>query len=41
MGRPAEYASMMLEICRNSYVNGDVYRLDGAMRFGPRYPRPS
>jgi NAD(P)-dependent dehydrogenase (short-subunit alcohol dehydrogenase family) len=41
MGRAPEYASMMLEICRNSYVNGEVIRIDGAMRFGPRYPKPS
>jgi NAD(P)-dependent dehydrogenase (short-subunit alcohol dehydrogenase family) len=39
MGRPAEYASMLAEICRNSYVNGEVIRIDGAIRFQPRYPR--
>jgi NAD(P)-dependent dehydrogenase (short-subunit alcohol dehydrogenase family) len=41
MGRPSEYASLMLEICRNSYINGDIFRIDGGMRFGPLYPRPS
>jgi NAD(P)-dependent dehydrogenase (short-subunit alcohol dehydrogenase family) len=39
MGRPPEYASMVAEICRNSYVNGEVIRIDGAIRFQPRYPR--
>jgi NAD(P)-dependent dehydrogenase (short-subunit alcohol dehydrogenase family) len=41
MGRPGEYARLLLEICRNSYLNGEIIRIDGAMRFGPRYPRPS
>lgn len=39
MGRPDEYASVLAEICRNSYLNGEVIRVDGAIRFGPRYPR--
>jgi hypothetical protein len=30
---------MVAEICRNSYVNGEVIRADGAIRFQPRYPR--
>ena len=41
MGRTPEYASVMMEIVRNSYLNGETIRVDGAMRFGPRYPRPS
>jgi NAD(P)-dependent dehydrogenase (short-subunit alcohol dehydrogenase family) len=35
-GRPAEYASLVLEICRNSYFNGEDVRLDGAIRMAPR-----
>jgi NAD(P)-dependent dehydrogenase (short-subunit alcohol dehydrogenase family) len=41
MGQTPEYASLMMEIIRNSYLNGDVFRIDGGMRFGPRYPKPS
>ena len=36
LGRPDEYASMALEICRNSYMNGETIRLDGAIRMQPR-----
>jgi len=36
MGRPAEYASLVLEICRNAYLNGEDIRLDGALRMPPR-----
>ncbi len=36
LGDPAEYASMALEICRNSYMNGETIRLDGAIRMQPR-----
>lgn len=32
MGSPAEFASLALEICRNSYMNGEHIRLDGAIR---------
>ena len=35
-GRPAEYASLALEMCRNGYFNGEDVRLDGAIRMGPR-----
>ncbi|HVY85886.1 MAG TPA: SDR family oxidoreductase [Caulobacterales bacterium] len=35
-GRAEEYASLALEICRNDYINGVVYRLDGGVRLGPR-----
>jgi len=31
-GRPAEFASMALEICQNPMLNGEVIRLDGALR---------
>lgn len=36
MGRAAEFASLAVEICRNSYINGEHIRLDGALRMGPR-----
>lgn len=36
LGAPAEYASMALEMCRNSYLNGEDVRLDGAIRMAPR-----
>jgi len=36
MGRASEFASLALEICRNSYINGEYIRLDGALRLGPR-----
>ena len=36
LGHAAEYASLVLEICRNSYFNGEDVRLDGAIRMAPR-----
>lgn len=33
MGRPEEFASLFLEVCRNSMINGTTIRLDGAVRF--------
>ncbi len=36
LGNAAEFASLVLEICRNSYINGENIRLDGALRMGPR-----
>jgi NAD(P)-dependent dehydrogenase (short-subunit alcohol dehydrogenase family) len=36
LGNPAEYASLALEMCRNSYFNGESVRLDGAIRMAPR-----
>jgi NAD(P)-dependent dehydrogenase (short-subunit alcohol dehydrogenase family) len=36
MGRPAEYAQLVQAIAENDYLNGEVIRLDGAHRFGPR-----
>jgi NAD(P)-dependent dehydrogenase (short-subunit alcohol dehydrogenase family) len=35
-GAPQEYASLALEMCRNSYFNGEHVRLDGALRMAPR-----
>jgi hypothetical protein len=36
LGDPAEYASLAVEMCRNSYFNGEDVRLDGAIRMPPR-----
>ena len=36
LGKPEEYASMAVEICRNGYMNGETIRLDGAIRMQPR-----
>jgi NAD(P)-dependent dehydrogenase (short-subunit alcohol dehydrogenase family) len=36
LGRPAEYASLALEMIRNPYFNGECVRLDGAIRMAPR-----
>jgi NAD(P)-dependent dehydrogenase (short-subunit alcohol dehydrogenase family) len=36
LGKPEEYAGLVLEICRNPMLNGSVIRLDGALRMAPR-----
>ncbi len=36
LGLPHEYASLALEMCRNSYFNGEDVRIDGAIRMAPR-----
>ena len=36
LGDPNEYASLAVEMCRNSYFNGEDVRLDGAIRMAPR-----
>jgi NAD(P)-dependent dehydrogenase (short-subunit alcohol dehydrogenase family) len=36
LGAPEEYASLVLEIVRNGYLNGETIRLDGAIRMPPR-----
>jgi len=33
MGRADEYAELVLAIARNDYLNGEVIRIDGALRF--------
>lgn len=35
-GAPEEFASLVLEMCRNTYFNGEIVRLDGAVRMPPR-----
>ena len=36
LGNPTEYASLAVEMCRNSYFNGEDVRIDGAIRMAPR-----
>jgi NAD(P)-dependent dehydrogenase (short-subunit alcohol dehydrogenase family) len=35
-GDPGEYAALALHIVENRYLNGEVVRLDGALRMPPR-----
>ena len=36
LGRPAEFGALACHIVENSYLNGEVIRLDGAIRMPPR-----
>jgi NAD(P)-dependent dehydrogenase (short-subunit alcohol dehydrogenase family) len=36
LGEPHEFAELVLTIVRSSYLNGEVIRLDGALRMAPR-----
>lgn len=36
LGQPREYADLVLFIVRSNYLNGEVVRLDGALRMAPR-----
>jgi NAD(P)-dependent dehydrogenase (short-subunit alcohol dehydrogenase family) len=36
LGEPAEFAALVLHIVQNRYLNGEVIRLDGALRMAPR-----
>ena len=36
LGRPSEYAALVKHICENNMLNGEVIRLDGALRMAPR-----
>jgi len=36
MGKPAEYAALVKHIVENAYLNGEVIRLDGAIRMGTK-----
>ena len=36
LGEPSEFADLVLSILRNRYLNGEVIRLDGALRMAPR-----
>jgi len=35
-GRPEEYADLVKHICHNQMLNGEVIRMDGAIRMAPR-----
>ena len=35
MGSPSEYAALVQDIAENDYLNGEVIRIDGALRFSP------
>lgn len=36
LGDPSEYASLVLFMIENEYINGEVIRLDGGIRMSPR-----
>lgn len=36
LGEPREFAELILHCVRNRYLNGEVIRLDGALRMAPR-----
>ena len=36
LGHPKEYAELVLAIIRNPMLNGEVIRLDGALRMPPK-----
>ena len=35
-GKPEEYAALVLHIIENAMINGEVIRLDGALRMAPK-----
>jgi len=36
LGRPAEFGALIVHICQNEMLNGEVIRLDGAIRMPPK-----
>ena len=36
LGQPEEFASLALQVVANTHLNGEVIRLDGALRMAPR-----
>jgi hypothetical protein len=36
LGEPSEYAALALHIIENQMLNGEVIRLDGAIRMAPK-----
>lgn len=36
MGQSSEYAHLVQSVCENDYLNGELIRLDGALRFPPK-----
>ena len=36
LGKPAEFAKLVLHVCDNALINGETIRLDGAVRLAPK-----
>jgi NAD(P)-dependent dehydrogenase (short-subunit alcohol dehydrogenase family) len=36
LGEPREFAALVMHCIRNGYLNGEIIRLDGALRMAPR-----
>jgi hypothetical protein len=36
LATPAEYAQLVVDIAEHDYLNGEVIRMDGALRMAPR-----
>jgi len=36
LGRPEEFAALVLQLCENSVMNGETVRIDGALRMPPK-----
>ena len=36
LGRPEDFAELALDVVRHGYLNGEVVRMDGALRMAPR-----
>jgi NAD(P)-dependent dehydrogenase (short-subunit alcohol dehydrogenase family) len=36
LGQPREFAELVMHCVQNSYLNGEVIRLDGALRMAPK-----
>jgi NAD(P)-dependent dehydrogenase (short-subunit alcohol dehydrogenase family) len=36
LGEPREYAALVMHMIHNAYLNGEVIRIDGALRMAPR-----
>jgi len=36
LGRPEDFAELALDLVRHGYLNGEVVRMDGALRMAPR-----
>ncbi len=36
LGKPEQYASLAMQMIQNSYLNGEVVRIDGALRMAPK-----
>ena len=36
LGKPADFAELALDIVEHGYLNGEVIRMDGALRMAPR-----